>query len=337
LFEGSADPVLVTDEHGRFLAVNAAFSTFLGYSWDELRGRQAAEVYAPTDIDAIRRHFEQLRRDGRWSGELEVRRKDGGTVPVEVHATAIDAPTGPAYLGTWRDISERRAVERMQRDFLAMVSHELRNPLSTVKGFAQLMQRRGAYSERAVGGIVAQTDHLDRLVGDLLDVARLRAGRLEIQRERLDLVALAAANVEQARARTTAHTVRLDAPASPVVGRYDRGRLGQVFQNLLDNAIKYAPSGEIVVRVVPNDSEVLISVADQGPGIAREELPRLFDRFYRSDATADDATGFGIGLHVARSLVRAHGGRIWVESQPGRGSEFFFTLPRSATEDRDEP
>jgi signal transduction histidine kinase len=221
-------------------------------------------------------------------------------------------------------------MERLQQDFLAMVSHELRNPLTSVKGLAQLMQRRGAYNPRAVEGIIAQTNHLNRLVGDLLDVTRLEAGRLELQCEPLDLVAFVAESLDQARAQAPDQIFTLAAPASPVPGCYDRDRLHQVLQNLLSNAIKYAPDGAVAVRVTTDNAYARISVSDQGPGISADDSPKLFDRFYRAAATADGAKGFGIGLYVARMLVEAHGGRIWVESRPGQGCEFTFTLPLDA-------
>jgi PAS domain S-box-containing protein len=329
LLAGVADAILVLADDGRYIDMNPAATSLLGYSPDEVRQLGANDLIAasPEWIEAESR---RTLREGVWRGEMELRRKDGSTVAVEVGATPVLLPTGRVFLLAARDISERRAVERLQRDFLAMISHELRNPLATVKGLAQLMQRRGEYSERATEGIVAQANHLDRLVGDLLDVARFEAGRLELQPERLDLVALAAANVEQTQAQTEAHIVRLEAPDRPLTGEYDRDRLNPVFQNLLSNAIKYASSGEIVVRLAREGSQARVSVADQGPGIPSDETPRLFERFYRSTATADGARGFGIGLYVARTLVEAHGGRIGVASQPGQGSEFYFTLPMSA-------
>jgi signal transduction histidine kinase len=227
-----------------------------------------------------------------------------------------------------RDISERRAAERMQHDFLAMVSHELRNPLASVKALAQLMHRRGTYNPRAVEGIVTQANHLDRLVGDLLDVARLDVGRLELNFDTHELVDLAARNVEQMQAQDETRVIKLDAPSVPLYGSFDRDRINQIFQNLLGNAIKYAPDGDIVVTISqPEEAVARVCVADSGPGIAAADQPRLFERFYRAATTAEGAKGFGIGLYVVRTLVEAHGGRIWVESRPGQGSRFIFTLP----------
>src|SRR5262249_23867857 len=166
-----------------------------------------------------------------------------------------------------------------------------------------------------------------RLVPDLSAVPSREAGRFEIRRQPTDLVALTRAFVAAAAEQTQRHHVQLEAPAEPVVGEWDGERLGQVLQNLLGNAIKHLPTGgTIAVAIAPGDGEVLLSVRDDGPGIAPEHLPRLVDRFYRAELGAR-TPGLGMGLYIARMLVEAHGGRIWVESEIGQGSTFFVALP----------
>ena len=165
---------------------------------------------------------------------------------------------------------------------------------------------------------------------EVVDVARLEAGRMELRRTHLDLFALARTCAEQAEALGSAHTVRVEGPPRAVLGWWDRDRIGQVLQNLLLNAVKYTPEGgEIVVRLEELAREARISVIDQGPGIARDSLARVFERFYRSEtAVVSDVRGLGLGLYVTKSLVEAHGGRIWAESEgQGCGSVFTFTLP----------
>jgi PAS domain S-box-containing protein/excisionase family DNA binding protein len=330
IVESSDDAILGKTLDGIVTDWNRGAERLYGYTPAEIIG-QPVSILMPDDRpDEFPSIMERLQRGERIDHyETERVAKNGRRLSVSVTISPIRDGTGQIVGASAiaRDISERRALERMQSDFLAMVSHELRSPLATVKGLAQLMQRRGAYSERSLDGIVAQVNHLDRLVGDLLDVARLEAGRLELSREPVDLVKLVAENVHQAQARTEDHVLRVEAPAPQLTGSYDRVRLNQVLQNLLGNAIKYAPGGQILVRLVADGTEARISVADEGPGIAQEEAPRLFERFYRAAATADGAKGFGIGLYVARTLVEAHGGRIWVAPRPGPGTEFIFTLP----------
>ena len=325
LLEGVADAILVADAEGRYLDANRAAEELLGYTREELRGLGVADLVA-AEAAWTAAEYARFVSDHRWRSELDLRRKDGTLVPVEAQATAVALPGETVYLAAIRDVSERRALERLQQDFVAMVGHDLRSPLTSLRGNAQLLKRRRAYDERAVDAILAQADWINRLVGDLADVVRLEAGGLELRLEAVDLAALAGEFVARARAEAPGRAVRLEAPADPIVGRFDRDRLGQVLQNLLGNALKYSPDGgEVVVRAEIVGDEARLSVADQGVGVPPEEVPRLFDRFYRA-ATAGSAPGLGLGLYIARMLVEAHGGRIWAESAPGRGSVFSVAL-----------
>jgi signal transduction histidine kinase len=273
----------------------------------------------------------RLVEDGSWEGELSHTRKDGGQLAVASRwALQRDERGAPAaVLEINSDIGARKALERMEREFIAMVSHELRNPLTSLKVFAEILRATETYNARAVEVILAQADRLDRLIGDLLDASRIEAGRLRLSRRETDLVALARAGVERARAGSRAHAIALEAPEGPVRGWWDRDRLEQVLENLLSNAIKYSPEGgEIRVHIERGPAEARVAVADRRLGIAAEALPRLFGRFYRAEAASNSPIkGLGLGLYISRSLIEAHGGAMGVESEPGRGSTFRFTLP----------
>jgi signal transduction histidine kinase len=203
-----------------------------------------------------------------------------------------------------------------------------------MRGFAELLQMRGTYLPRLVEGIIVQTKRMDRLIRNMLDLSLVESGRLQLQRESVDLVVLARHAVDQTQLLTRSHTVRLDAPAAPLIGDWDAGRLDQILQNLLSNAVKYAPDGgEIVVEVKDASGTASIAVTDQGVGIAAGALPRLFDRFYRSrEAAASSAGGLGLGLAITRMLVEAHGGQISAESRLGEGSTFRVILPYKSKE-----
>ncbi len=329
VFAGVADAILVADAAGRYLDANPAALALLGYGRDELLGLRVPDVVA-RERPWAEGEYARFLAEGAWRGELELRRRDGSKVPVEAVATVVELPDGPIYLSALRDASARRALARLQEDFLAMVGHDLRSPLTAVVGQAQLMRRRRAYSERGVEAILAQAERMGRLVTDLGDVVRLEAGRLELARAPVDLAGLAREGAEQARLLDPRCPVRIEAPEVPVVALADRDRLGQVLQNLIGNAVKYSPEGsEVVVVVSAEDAEARLSVADRGIGVAPEHLPRLFDRFYRADATGAPA-GLGLGLYISRMLVEAHGGRIWAESAPGEGSTFTVALPLAA-------
>jgi signal transduction histidine kinase len=231
---------------------------------------------------------------------------------------------------TIEDVTERKAQAQRGRDFVRLISHELRTPLTAILGYAQLLHRRGVYDDKAVATIIAQGRQLNRLVDDLLDVSRLEAGELQLRRSRMDLVAVARAALEQAQLSSPLHRLRLTSPDEALEGWWDRGRLGQVFANLLGNALKYSPAGgEILLTIDDLGSTVRVSIEDEGLGIAPAALPHLFDRFYRAPATATQFQGLGLGLHVTKALVEAHGGWIQVESLLGCGSVFSFVLPRS--------
>lgn len=328
LFEGGADAILVADHRGKFVDANPAASDLLGYSKDELIG-MTMDTLCAGGPGWVEENMPDIRVVGRWRREMELRRKDGSHVPVEARIRSVTLPTGTVYWSAMRDISVRRAVERQQREFLAMVTHELRNPLVALKGFAQMLEVAKEYDERAVGVIVSQARHLDRLISDLLDVAHFAAGRLELRPAEVDLVALARACVEQAQALSAHRAICLTGPSGPLVGRWDRDRIEQVFQNLLSNAVKYSPDGRsIEVRIEDRGDAVLVAVEDEGSGIPEEAQPYLFSRFFRTEtAKASTAGGLGLGLYITKSLVEAHRGTISVESAPGRGSTFTFTLP----------
>ena len=328
LFTNVPDAILVADDRARFLDANPAAIALLGYTRAELLALSVPDIVA-ADRAWTEAEYVRFVGAGAWRSELDLRRKDGVSVPVEAQASAVTLTDGTIYLSVLRDISERRVAERQRRDFIAMVAHDLKNPLTTMKGYAQLLQRRGAYNGRMVSTIVTQADRLERLVDDLRDVARLDTGRVSVDRMPIDLTALVRSCVEETQALAAEHLLRLDLPDAPVVGAWDAGRVAQVLDNLLSNAIKYAPEGgEVRVRVEADEREARVSVSDEGIGISPEVLPRVFDRFYRADAgIAANRKGLGLGLYISKALVEAHGGEIGAVPRVPRGSTFFFTLP----------
>jgi PAS domain S-box-containing protein len=328
----SSDAILSLAPDGTLQTWNAGATRLLGYAAEAMVGRKLWDLLELPGGDAADEAIEATLRAGRAvQMEAVATGADGRRVDVSAGLTPHPGPLGElaAISAILRDIGERKALERQQRDFLSMVTHELRNPLASIRGYAQIMQRRGEYLERGIEVILTQSRRLERLIGDLLDVSRVEAGQLHLRREETDLVALALSAADQARALTRAHAVRFEGPGGPLLGRWDRDRLEQVFQNLLANAMKYSPDGgAIVVRVENQGCEARVSVTDQGPGIPPEALPALFGRFFRTaEARASGAEGLGLGLYISRSLIEAHGGRIWADSTLGQGSTFTFALP----------
>ena len=233
-------------------------------------------------------------------------------------------------------LAERQRLELMQSSFVSIVSHELQTPVSIIKGYAGTLARPdGPWSRdtviRVARTIEEECDRLYRLISDLLDISRIQAGRVAMSIGPVDLPDLAETLAERSRPRSTVHRFETDFPEEFPIIRGDREKLRQALGNLVDNAIKYSPSGGTITlggRV--ERDHVVLFVRDQGIGIDRDEHARVFERFHRVDTRLSRTTqGVGLGLYICRVIVEAHGGQIWVESEgSGQGSTFYIRLPR---------
>jgi signal transduction histidine kinase len=253
-----------------------------------------------------------------------------GTRELWLSLSGVRNEDGIVY--TFADVTEEERLEQLKSDFLSTVSHELRTPLAGLYGAAVTLQERG---ERLTGSVRAellatlsdQAEHLVRVVEDVLVASGLESDRLTIVQQRFDAVALAEIVVEDARLRHNTHRVQVE-EAEEVYALADPGRTRQVLENLIDNALKYAPHGLVRVAVERGEGTVVFSVSDEGPGIAETDRDRIFDKFYRSDVQMKGGIGgTGLGLYICRELVNRMGGRLWLDSTPGAGSLFLFELP----------
>jgi PAS domain S-box-containing protein len=316
----------------------------LRYTWIDkpLPGRHPEQVLGHTDADllppSVAEPLMALKREVLASGKaarrelqsfsLEERGVGWSDLTVEPLHDASGRLVG--LMGAAFDITSRIIGETLQRETIAMVTHDLRNPLSAILAYAEMLQRPGVADPSFPEKIVAQARHMTRLLRDLSDFTHLATRALPLACETMDLVATARGAIEQAQAQTSLHTLRLVTTATELVGCWDADRVLQVFENLLSNAIKFSPEGgEITVHLEATEQEVLVGVQDTGLGIPAAVMPRLFDRFYRAEAVAQRIHGQGLGLAITRGLIEAHGGRIWAESDgEGQGSTFWFVLPR---------
>jgi PAS domain S-box-containing protein len=337
LFEGVGDVILVTDARGRLIDVNTAAVAQLGHTRAALRAMSIGGVVAG-GTERIAAGLAEAAETGRWQGELDLIHANGTTLPVEVSSTRVALPQQAVLVSVMRDISGRRQVEKMQREFTRLVTHELKAPLTSVKGFAQLLFRRAQYDQHAVEVILGRTRQLEHIINDLLDVASIDGGRFTLYPSDTDLVALTQAACELARATTDNHEISLDLPRRPIVGCWDATRITQVLHNLLSNAVKYSPAGGAIrVTLGERAGSAVLTVEDHGIGIPQAALPHLFSRFFRVEAVdTASSQGLGLGLFISRTLVEAHGGHIWADSQTGHGSTFGFSLPLS-TDDSAPP
>jgi len=331
------DLVYVFDPAYIFTYANPALLTMWGKSWDEAVGKRLSENgYEPWHAEMHEREIDQVISTKKpIRGEVAFPHATlGRRVYDYIFSPVINADGNvEAIAGTTRDITELKENEQRKNDFISMVSHELKTPLTSVISYVQVARKRAAQENDAVAvGMLEragkQLAKMTRMINGFLNVSRLESGRVMIDHQVFDLSELIKEVEEEATATISSHTVVL-APLPQVLVNADREKVGQVFNNLLSNAVKYSPSGSnIYIACTTRDGYAEVSVRDEGTGISQEDLPRLFERYYRvKEAEANHIAGFGIGLYLCAEIVKLHGGEIWAESRPGEGSTFFFTLP----------
>jgi signal transduction histidine kinase len=269
--------------------------------------------------------------------EMMIVARDGQQFAVSVNASCIYSAHGEPTTGilTVRDISREREQEEQRSTFISVISHELQTPIAIIKGYASTLARSDAVLNpealrSRLKAIEEEADRLNKLVGNLLYASRIQAGGLQMDVTPLDPGPLIERVAERLRVKNTDATITLDLPAHLPTVMADRERIEEVLQNLLDNAIKYSPGkAHITVASRAMGDEVIVSISDQGMGIALREQAEIFDRFQRAGNSKSSAIqGAGLGLYICRAIVEAHGGRIWVESALHSGSTFSFSLPR---------
>ena len=232
-----------------------------------------------------------------------------------------------------RDITHFRTADEIKATFISIVSHELRTPVALIKGYASTLRRDDAKWDKAtisesLNIIEEEADRLSKLIDDLLDASRLQAGGLSLNQADVALPTLASRVIARFAPQSPKHHLVTDFPANFPVIIGDEPRIEQVIVNLVSNAIKYAPAGEIKISGTVRPEQVVICVSDEGSGIEAKDQPHIFDRFYRSTNAVKQTKGAGLGLYLARAIVEAHGGRIWADPKPGSGARICFSLPR---------
>jgi PAS domain S-box-containing protein len=351
LFQTAKDGILILDAGtGRIMDANPFMSGLLGYEHEEFLGKELWEIGLFRDVEASRAAYEELREKGYIRYEdMPLKTKDGRGVEVEFVSNIYPVDGHLVAQCNIRDITERSRLERQAREqtaaladfhrrkdeFLAMLSHELRNPLSPILNAVHLLRiggEDGVLQRDARSVIERQVGQLSRLVDDLLEVSRITTGRIRLNLERLDVRHVVERAIESARPVIDRRRHHLDVslPPQPVWLRADPTRLEQVVVNLLNNAAKYTDEGgRISIAVVEDGEDMVMSVEDTGVGIAADLLPHVFDLFTQSDRTLDRSSGgLGIGLSLVRHLVEEHRGTVDARSAGlGQGSAFTIRLP----------
>jgi two-component system, OmpR family, phosphate regulon sensor histidine kinase PhoR len=322
--------IVHVDDDSRVDLANTAAHVYLDRAAGSMLGRTAIEAFVDGRIESF---IEDARERGSASGEVSIRDADGPSLVVRARRSPVS--------GVWvvlEDVTELRHLQQIRAEFIDNLSHELRTPLTTVSLLAETLAREageqgGAIPDRMrdrIAKIEVETGHIVQMVNELLDLSRIESGGAVVHLDDVDLGALAAASTERLRLFAERQGVLLAVETGgelpPVRG--DEARLGQVLVNLLHNAVKFSPTGgDVTVRVAVAGREVIASVEDRGVGIPKALLGRVFERFYKADRARVRGGGTGLGLSIARHVVEQHGGRIWVESEEGRGSTFSFALP----------
>ena len=358
LLEHAAEAIVIVDETGTIVLVNARCEALFGWSREELLGRPL-EVLIPESVRDRHRELQagyvRAPHTRPITSELKLagRHRDGSEIPVEIALSYARTEQGLWVMSHIVDIRARLEVERMKNEFLAVVSHELRTPLTSIRGSLGLLAGgvAGALSERAASLVqiaLANSERLVRLINDILDIEKIEAGKLAFHFAPVDLGRLAVESIEanHGYAAQLGVTFALAGPPPVAAVNGDADRLLQVLANLLSNAAKYSPrGGEVTLSVTAGDEAVRVAVRDRGPGIPETFRRHLFERFAQADGSdSRQKGGTGLGLAISRAIVEKHGGHIGFETAAGGGTTFYFELPalHGAAEalpvaDRDRP
>jgi two-component system phosphate regulon sensor histidine kinase PhoR len=332
ILSGMAEGVVVIASNQRVIFCNEAFRRAVGAGDARWEGRSVAEIIPHSDLlTLIQRALgtSESMRSEVTVGSVRTRSFAVAAAPVRANGTVSGAVL------VLHDISELRRLERARRDFVANVSHEFRTPLTAIQGFADTLLG-GALEDRDncrrfLEIIRENAVRLGRLTEDLLKLSQIEAGKLQLEFRPFAAQTILAECLETARLKAQHKKLILELESEPDLPeiRGDAGSVQEVIQNLLDNAVRYShPEGRITVRARRQGEEVVISVSDTGIGIPQADQERIFERFYRADAARSrESGGTGLGLSISKHLVEAHGGRIRVESEVGRGSTFSVILP----------
>lgn len=333
ILRGMAEAVMVTDERGAVVLVNEAFRRVFQIE-EPLRGRPAFELVR---VPEFQEGLEEVLRRGQGGAALEFEVQHPARLALAGSIVALPGTGGPGgAVIVFHDITELKRLEQVRKDFIANISHELRTPLSSIRGYAETLAEGGGLedpvrSARFAATIKRHAERLSSLLADILSLSRIESGEAVLRPREFDILQAVGESLESLRGKAEAKgiemSVKTAADIMPVMA--SREFIDQVLINLIDNALKYSPPGSRVeVRLSSDEREVRVDVADNGIGVPPEDLDRVFERFYRvAKDRSRKVEGTGLGLAIAKNIIVAHQGRIWVESEPGKGSTFSFTLP----------
>lgn len=341
LLESLGEGVLVIDASGRIVLRNTAAEGITGMSDEQLQRLLSRRAERILNADGTPMSYDQwptpraLRGERFQNVEVIFVRPDGSRRRLVYSASSVKDDAGNVQIAIivfhdMTELSQLRRLEQLRADFIRAISHDLRTPLSVILGQGLTIPKLADDPERvrkSAAAIVRGAERMEAMVQELVDLTLIEASQVRLSRRSLDIASVMHELMERLSGALEMRRVRLEVPEELPRVWADPNRLERILTNLVSNALKYS-AGEVVIRLDRRDGEVITEVADCGQGIAPEDLPRLFRRYYRAAATGK-RQGLGLGLFITKGLVEAHGGRIWVESQVGVGSRFSFSLPVS--------
>ncbi|HEX7556237.1 MAG TPA: ATP-binding protein [Leptolinea sp.] len=342
LLNNAGDGILILNPDHKIQVCNASFSRLYGLPFGEIQGKEHDQIIqwtGPTQgltLGQAEAGGWPLSPHAQLYVEGDIKRQ-GNQVPIPIGITYAPLQSEEGNLlniiATIRDITRFREADELKSTFISIISHELKTPVALIKGYVSTLRRDDARWDRKVVNeslqvIEEEADRLTDLIENMLDASRLQAGGVSLKQSDILISDMAARLAKQFQTQTDKHTIVVDFPADFPAIMADDTRIHQVLSNLISNAIKYSPKGEIRISGQVRPDRVIVCVSDEGPGIAQNDIPHVFDRFYRSPEMARATKGAGLGLYLSRAIIEAHGGRIWVDPAPEEGARFYFTLPR---------
>ncbi|RCH56352.1 PAS domain-containing sensor histidine kinase [Mucilaginibacter hurinus] len=328
--------ISVGDEMGKTIYFNQAWATITGRPAAELLYYGWLDLIHPDDKEQVMRLFAASLKDIKpWQYEFRLPAAGNAYRWLLTRSTPRFRSDGSfaGYISSTVDITEIKENEQRKNAFISMVSHELKTPLTSAISYVQVSQKKATeYQDTQVAGMLEragkQLAKMTRMINGFLNVSRLESGKIHMDLQEFDITQLVGEAVEEEKAAINNHVLVFN-PCNPMMVKADREKIGQVISNLISNAVKYSPSGSAIhITCSHINGGVQVSVADEGMGITAEDLPRLFERYYRVKGTENNhISGFGIGLYLCSEIIKGHGGEIWAESEVDKGSVFYFSLP----------
>jgi PAS domain S-box-containing protein len=335
IFELAPDVIYSLDINGKFQELNPAFEKVTGFKRRDWIGRSYLDLTHPDDRDFAKKNFEDgIAGHTSDPYELRLSTSNGNFIVAEFRSRPriVDGKVS-GKLGIFRDITYRKHEERQRSYMLGIASHELKTPLASIKVFTQILQKKFKkeknlkYDEYLIK-IDQQINKLSKLISDLLDIERIKAGRLEVAYEIFDFDKLVNEVVEEVSPTLVSHKIILKGSTKRYI-MGDKGRISRVISNLLSNASKYSPGKDkIILSLSSTFKAVTISIQDFGIGISKDNINKIFEPFYHSNINDNKKIpSVGLGLYISSEIIRVHGGKLWVESELNKGSTFFLSLP----------